>query len=157
MKIIYHKTLKSLSRENYICLGNLLSECKETSHKQVEDVVSAEDYKSIICLYDDNEQICGFIALSEDYDNMIVVDTLFVEPTVRKKGYAKKLLHSVEKLCKKKDCSSIELIVEENNKIARNLYEKFGYVYGNFNPRNKIYQMTKKLLENDSESEQINE
>ena len=57
------------------------------------------------------------------------VHDLAVNPAFRENGVGQALLAAVEKEAKKENCCKVTLEVREDNR-ARNLYERFGFSYG---------------------------
>ncbi len=71
---------------------------------------------------------------------VINIHDLAVQPSVRNKGIGEALLAAVEKIARKYDCCKITLEVRKDNR-ARDLYERFGFKYG----EPKMYFMTREL------------
>jgi RimJ/RimL family protein N-acetyltransferase len=59
--------------------------------------------------------------------NVMIIDSVFVEEKYRGKGFGTKILKSALKLAKKEKIDSIELVVNKDNKVAKNLYEKLHF------------------------------
>ena len=57
----------------------------------------------------------------------VYVDELWVEPSYRGKGIAKKLLAEADDLREKLDATGVRLYVNVNNPTAKKLYEDCGY------------------------------
>ena len=59
----------------------------------------------------------------------IYVDELWVEPTFRGRGIAKCLMKKADELLTKSNSAGIRLYVNQNNKSAKDLYERCGFSY----------------------------
>lgn len=55
------------------------------------------------------------------------IGLLFVDSNYRSKGIAQSLLEKMKDYFKQKGCSSMRLKVDSNNKLAINVYEKYGF------------------------------
>ncbi len=55
------------------------------------------------------------------------INELMVEEAHRKKGIARSLLKEAEKKARSLDIDVLDLLVSEDNHIARNIYDKMGY------------------------------
>ena len=78
----------------------------------------------ICCKY--NSEIVGFAGIS------IILDTaelnnIVIKKTKRGNGLSSLLLEELIKIAKSKNCKMVNLEVASNNKIAINLYKKFGF------------------------------
>lgn len=59
--------------------------------------------------------------------NIMMVDVVWVDEENRGKGYGTLLMDKVIKHAKDKLVDSVELVVDRNNKVAKNLYRKVGF------------------------------
>ena len=70
---------------------------------------------------------------------------LIIDPEQQQKGYGKKLISHAEKLITKNNLKKITINVLINNQIAKNFYEKNGFIVSNDSKPRKI-KMLKILL-----------
>ena len=85
-------------------------------------IVAVEDYKHIVG--------CTFIEIQKDYvrpRKIAFVSYVAVDEKYRKLGIGSKLLFFVEDLCKKQNCSAIELTSANFRKGAHDFYKSIGY------------------------------
>lgn len=85
-----------------------------------------EDFKLFI-----NNIEVGCVSLdhiNDDTRKYVFVHTLEIYSKFRNKGYGKLMLRSIENYCKSKK-TSMELYVEEDNIIAINMYNRYGFKY----------------------------
>ena len=79
---------------------------------------------------DDNQQSLGFICGLNCRDNNPQIDSelwaIYVDPDKIKHGIGKSLFNSFTAVLKNKNFSKMNVWVLEDNKIARNFYEKMG-------------------------------
>jgi ribosomal protein S18 acetylase RimI-like enzyme len=104
-----------------------------------EKIINNDIEKQQLYLLEDDEQICGIIALNEfqepQYKNVdwefdgktLVVHRLAIEPSCQRRGHAKMLMQFAHKLAKKEHYKSIRLDAFIHNPAAVALYEKLGY------------------------------
>lgn len=59
--------------------------------------------------------------------NVMIIDSLFVKEEARGKGLATKIIKKAIVLAKKRNIDSIELVVNNDNLIAKHLYKKTGF------------------------------
>ena len=78
--------------------------------------VSIENIASCLCTFYNNGKA-----------NVMLIDSFQVKEEFRKKGYGTKLINKVLKLASELKVDSIELVVNKDNEVAKNLYEKVGF------------------------------
>jgi ribosomal protein S18 acetylase RimI-like enzyme len=86
--------------------------------------------KPIWFYIEDDSKLVGFInGFINDYGNCKIAEITNIEikSESRKKGYSKKLMEKFISFCKSKSVESIYLRVEKKNKIAQDLYSKYGF------------------------------
>lgn len=96
--------------------------------KDLKKFLADETYKYILCRQ--NDALVGYIFLS--YDNNIYVgegyiNELYIIPTQRRKGFAKKLLEKGLLWLTQNNCKTIDITVHRKNKSAIELYKHFGF------------------------------
>lgn len=90
-----------------------------------------KDQKKILLSFFEDDIVKGYIYLKPietDDKNCYLIDGLYVLKEYRNNGIAKKLLDEGLKLLKEKNISFVDISVMEDNKIAYNLYKKYGFV-----------------------------
>ena len=101
----------------------------------IEDMSKRNDtYIYILKLRD---KFCGYILFRKDSINKdsIYINQLYINTEARRMGFAKLLLHKVEKVAKKIKRNKIYLDVAKVNKEAINLYELCDY-------KKSVYQLS---------------
>ncbi len=78
--------------------------------------VSIENIASCLCTFYYNGKA-----------NVMLIDDVQTKEEFRGQGYGIKLIKKAVSLAKKLKVDSIELVVNRDNKIAKNLYEKVGF------------------------------
>jgi len=86
--------------------------------------LSSEIYKNFVI--EEQNEVIGYIMLYYIQDEGHITN-FAINPPFRKKGYATKLLSYVIDYFKKKGIVEFFLEVRESNKVAINLYRKFGF------------------------------
>lgn len=86
--------------------------------------LSSNIYKNFVI--EVQKEIVGYIMLYHVVDEAHITN-FAIKPLFRKKGYGTKLLSFTIKHLKEKDVVEFFLEVRESNKIAINLYRKFGF------------------------------
>jgi len=86
--------------------------------------LSSEIYKNFVI--EEQNEVIGYIMLYYIQDEGHITN-FAINPLFRKKGYATKLLSYVIDYFKKKSIVEFFLEVRESNKVAINLYRKFGF------------------------------
>lgn len=74
----------------------------------------------------EEDNFVGFIVYSIIYERAEIID-IIIKPCYRKYGYANKLLSYTLDVIKSKNVDNVTLEVNEENTVAINLYEKFGF------------------------------
>ena len=74
------------------------------------------------------------------------IDWITVDESERCKGYAFQLLQNASSILRKEKCSMISLAVAGKNKVAQNLYKKFGFSGLPENMQPEFYYEMEKLL-----------
>jgi len=57
----------------------------------------------------------------------MIIDSVFVEKDLRRRGIGTKLMKKAMDLAIMEEVGSVELVVNDDNKIAKGLYEKVGF------------------------------
>ena len=110
--------------------------------------------------YDDNLP-CGFVmglvgrflngSMDWEHRDIVTIARNWIDPGVRRKGIATKLINTIKQWACEKGAKQLELQVTENNEPAKNLYRKLGFIdIGHreplvSNPKLQIYFLTQKL------------
>ena len=84
------------------------------------------------------EKVVGYTCLWH-LDDQLEVANFAVSPDYRSKGIGEKLMKRILSEAKERSCKSIILSVRESNKMAINLYIKFGFV--EVGRRKKYYRL----------------
>lgn len=146
MKFKHFFAESEMQQKDYNGLRTLLADCDLVRKKQISEVVDSGNYKSVICVYDDEENMVGFAALVLEY-GYINLNVLFVDYDERRKGYGKALLKEVKAFAHKLDLDTVELIALDYSKPALRLYEKNGFIY---TTRHNLYTSQMKMYVNSS-------
>jgi len=96
---------------------------------------------NILLCYEEDNIIEGFIFLKlieSDNKKGYVIDSLYVDTMYRNQGIASKLMSTALDMIKDADIAFIDISVMANNKIAYNLYKKFGFDVFKINLRKNI-------------------
>ena len=97
--------------------------------------VLKEDYSdSRYFVIKQNEDICGFIGIRIVFEEMEIMN-IVTDITKRNQGFASSLLSYIIKYAVKNNIEKINLEVNTNNKVAKNLYKSFGFVEVGKRPR----------------------
>lgn len=104
------------------------------SELPIEERFNRKDFKFFKLV--ENNKIAAFIELNLN-NGTAFIRGLAVVGEYRGKGYADELLEYSVKFLLKKNISVINLLVKKENKIAKNLYKKFGF--------KKIGELDKKI------------
>lgn len=87
-----------------------------------------EDENIIILAYYINNIIVGYILIRRTSNNTCLLDGLYVEKEYRNKGIGKSLLTEAISRIKNMNVRYVDINVMYNNKIAKHIYEKLGFV-----------------------------
>ena len=72
--------------------------------------------------------LAGYVALSRDTDQSMVVDQLVVAPGHERRGVGRSLLASAEGYAIAEEAVTLRIVVEAGNAVARNFYKRRGFV-----------------------------
>ena len=94
----------------------------------------------ILLVAESEDKIVGFIqgVMIEDNEDVMFklthikrkdgwIGLLFVNPDTRGKGVAQSLIGKMKEFFKRNGCVSMRLKVDSNNKLAMNVYTKYGF------------------------------
>jgi ribosomal protein S18 acetylase RimI-like enzyme len=56
------------------------------------------------------------------------IDGVLVDRAHRRRGYGKEIMREAIEFARREDVDSVELAVNDDNKIARDLYQKLGFL-----------------------------
>ena len=70
---------------------------------------------------------CSCLMYKNNKAKVMLIDDVFVEEEHRGKGYGKAMINGAIELAQRHDVDSVELTVNMNNVIARNLYRVTGF------------------------------
>jgi len=71
---------------------------------------------------------CSGLIYRNDKAKVMLVDDVFVQEEYRNKGYGREVVREAIQFALTEGVDSVELTVNEDNEIARNLYNKLGFV-----------------------------
>src|SRR6056297_1035272 len=126
-------------------MGMNRSLSEDTKSNLIEELKKFPCNMHLIAFVDENAAgiaNCVFSFSTFYAKKVLNVHDLAVNPAFRGNGVGEALLAAVEKEAEKENCCKITLEVREDNR-ARNLYERFGFSYGE--PR--TFFMEKMLVE----------
>jgi ribosomal protein S18 acetylase RimI-like enzyme len=78
-----------------------------------------------VLVAEQNNQICGMIALHQLSPDLVQVSHLWVDPEFRRQGIGRALLDAIHS-------KEIVLLLKRNNVVAFNFYKNLGFVEGEF-------------------------
>ena len=78
--------------------------------------LTIDDISSCLCTFYNNGKA-----------DIMVIDSVQTKEEFRGKGYGTKLMDKAINLAKKNKVDSVELVVNQDNKIAKRLYKKTGF------------------------------
>lgn len=117
-----------LAEIDYDELRVLIDQCNFIRKKQLSEILNQDDFKSLICVYDDMDMVCGFASVGLEY-GYLQLHALFVSKEARGCGYGKGLLKEVKAFASHLGLDFVQLIALEENEVALKLYEKNGFLY----------------------------
>ncbi len=128
----FQKYINSLIEEEVMILLNKKKSLKEEKDWLKEQLKSVKKKKQIVIVAEDKNKIVGIaeIRLRRERQNHVGEFGISVKKGYRGIGLGKKLMKEVLKLAKKELVPKpkiIRLSVFSENKIAQNLYKKFGF------------------------------
>lgn len=138
MKIKHYKERESISKENKIQLKMLIQDSPFIVGNKLGSVIDAENSRLVFCVFDNHDDICGFLSIVED-ETSIELSDLFIEHGQRRKGYAQALLTSALKYAKKENKRVAKITVAIDNVEGVNLYRKMGFIISK--STNKYFMM----------------
>lgn len=86
----------------------------------MEQIKLKVDKGSCLCTFYNNGQA-----------NVMIIDSVFIEEEYRHQGIGKQVIKKALELARKKKVDSVELVVNKDNKIAKSLYKKAGFIKTN--------------------------
>ncbi len=136
MSVIHYTELGQMSRREIRRLQELVDECDMIENKSLSSLISPQDLKSVFCAYNQDDEMCAFLTI-EETDMSLDLNELFVDYASRKQGVGKEILAEAKNYAKSKNFPKMAMAVGIDNKVARYLYEKEGFLYSRIN-RNKV-------------------
>lgn len=108
----------------------LLDVCKATEEDLRESLFGARPYAEVVFACEDGVE-AGFALFFHNYSTFlaqpgIYLEDLFVDPAKRGRGYGKKLLQHLAKLCVERNCGRLEWEVLNWNEPSIQFYESLG-------------------------------
>lgn len=125
--------IRDYEQSDYKGLISLLSEVYGSKIEQpILESVYITSSRSIIVALDESENVvgCTFVEIQEDFvrpSRIAYVTYVAVDERFRKQGIGRKLLLAVEDICKRCNCSAIELTSANFRIGAHAFYESLGY------------------------------
>jgi ribosomal protein S18 acetylase RimI-like enzyme len=117
-------------------IRNMLNEEKKNILAGFDSEYDEEDIKDYIenklnkvLIYEINNEIVGFL-IAQFWKYYVYLHLIVIDKKYRGKGIGKELLKNLEELAKKNKKISIELFVEKDNKIMKNIIKKIDYKEG---------------------------
>lgn len=127
MKIKHFYSETQISERDKQGILNLIHECDFIYGKKISVLINPADEKSLVCLFDDFGEPCGFVSL-ENTGNDVEICELFVGNSDRSKGYGKLLINQAIKKSKEFGYDSVSLMVAKHNAHARKFYDKQKFI-----------------------------
>ena len=128
MKIRHFKKKNQIRSDDRIALDNLLAECDFIYDKSVDFLINEVDEKSIFCIYDEFDQMSGFISV-EDTEREIQIGELYVNQAERRKGFGKILVDRATQYSKELGYDYVTLGVSLDNTNAQKFYESQKFIF----------------------------
>lgn len=94
-------------------------------NSKVEEQLNNNEFRKIYVLSIE-EKIIGFICIDQIYERMELID-INIEENSQGRGYSNILMDHMIEIAKEKNVVSITLEVNITNKVAINLYKKYGF------------------------------
>lgn len=139
-KIKIFRNCKGIGYFDKTSLENILSECELIGNPDLENLIDKVQEKYLVCAYDNNDEIIGFMALeNEDYN--LSINTLYVHYNNRRKGVASSLLKAATKIAKSYNKDTLDLVVKYDNDNARKLYKDSHFIEIKFQDKNIIHMV----------------
>lgn len=139
-KIKIFRNCKGIDYFDKTSLENILSECELIGNPDLENLIDKVQEKYLVCAYDNNDEIIGFMALeNEDYN--LSINTLYVHYNNRRKGVASSLLKAATKIAKSYNKDTLDLVVKYDNDNARKLYKDSHFIEIKFQDKNIIHMV----------------
>lgn len=93
--------------------------------------IMEEDQKIVAAMRLNKEQVPEYQKCQWEYpandDQVMIMHTLVVEPSVKKRGYGRKMVEFYEKYASENNCPYLRIDTNALNTRARALYKNFGY------------------------------
>lgn len=139
-KIKIFRNCKGIDYFDKTSLENILSECELIGNPDLENLIDKVQEKYLVCAYDNNDEIIGFMAL-ENGDYNLSINTLYVHYNNRRKGVASSLLKAATKIAKLYNKDTLDLVVKYDNDNARKLYKDSHFIEIKFQDKNIIHMV----------------
>jgi GNAT superfamily N-acetyltransferase len=99
--------------------------------EQEDLFVMEEDGEIVAAMRLNKEQAPAYKNCQWEYpaeeDQVMVMHTLVVEPSVRKHGYGRRMVEFYEKYARENNCPYLRIDTNEMNTRARAIYQRYGY------------------------------
>lgn len=99
--------------------------------RQEDLFVMEEDGEIVAAMRLNKEQAPAYKSCQWDYpaedDQVMVMHTLVVEPSVKKHGYGRKMVEFYENYARENNCPYLRIDTNALNSRARALYQRYGY------------------------------
>ena len=113
------------ARQGWTHEADLIEGDIRIDHGELEKILN--DPFAVILKFILNEKICGCVYLHQ-YDKVLYLGMLSVEPGSQNRGVGKKLLSAADEYAMMKKCSRIEMNVISKRTALIKWYEKHGYL-----------------------------
>jgi ribosomal protein S18 acetylase RimI-like enzyme len=108
----------------FVLAGTVFADLPGWSDERVLDVLRGD----VVFVARERGQLAGFVALSAEQEDAIVIEQMLVAPGHEQRGVGHSLLAYAEGYAIAERARSLQIVVEANNQPARNFYRRSGFV-----------------------------
>lgn len=127
MKIRHFSKESNISDYDKTGIETLIQECDFIYKKDISSLIDERDEKSLMCIYDNYGEVCGFASVTDNGQNLELSE-IFIGLGFRGDGYGKALLKNVIDYSKKLNYDVVTLRVTVDNTYAQKFYEKNNFI-----------------------------
>ena len=98
----------------------------------LNDFSSTDDKQTVIFVLKKNKKIYGFAAASKGWNNMVHLDYIGLDVSIRGAGNAQKLLNAVINWTREIGLDALRIECQSNNVLACRFYKKAGMTFGGY-------------------------
>lgn len=125
-----HHNLLNLFMEGYqLHYENRKDKFRKRDQKRLKEILIETMKETNVIVIEENKNIVGYLSyqIQEKIKKTLWIDELVIDKKRRHQGLGKLLLTEVEKIAKKKGCSTIEFCYWSFNENAKKVYQHLNY------------------------------